>query len=40
MRQIIFALAAISLLATVIPAKAGTNCTTTCNRYSCNTHCW
>jgi hypothetical protein len=39
-----FALAALSMLATAIPAKAGTNCTTTCygagSYRTCNTNCY
>jgi hypothetical protein len=41
---VVVALAALSILATAIPAKAG-NCTTTCQRTynggsTCNTQCW
>ena len=40
----IIAAAALSILATAIPAKAGSNCTTTCrmvgNQQVCNTHCY
>ncbi|MEY9421539.1 hypothetical protein [Bradyrhizobium liaoningense] len=43
MKKLILALAAVSMLATAIPAKAGT-CTTTCNGYgnsrTCYTNCY
>jgi hypothetical protein len=43
MKAFIFAIAALSLLATAIPAKAG-YCNTTCNTYGsqrvCNTYCY
>jgi hypothetical protein len=44
MPKLFFALAALTLLATAIPANAG-NCTTTCERtygggQTCNTYCW
>ena len=43
MKKLIFALSALALLATAIPADAG--CTTNCNRTynggsTCNTNCW
>lgn len=44
MKRILLALAALSILATAIPAKAGTNCTTNCYGNgagrTCQTHCW
>ena len=44
MTKLLIALAAVSVLATAIPAKAGQNCTTTChgpaNARVCNTYCY
>lgn len=44
MKRLLLALAALSILGTAIPAKAGTNCTTTCygsGQYrTCNTSCY
>jgi hypothetical protein len=44
MQKLLFAFAALALLATAIPAKAG-NCTTTCRPQlgggqTCNTYCY
>jgi hypothetical protein len=43
-KLIVVAAAALSILATAIPAKAGSNCTTTCSGYgntrTCNTYCY
>jgi hypothetical protein len=43
MKQLIFALSALALLATAIPADAG-QCQTRCNNVGsqqvCNTYCW
>jgi hypothetical protein len=43
MKKLLFAFAALALLGTAIPAKAG--CTTNCQRTygggsTCNTNCW
>jgi hypothetical protein len=44
MTKLLTALAALAILATVIPANAGSHCTTTCNGYgntrTCNTYCY
>jgi hypothetical protein len=44
MTKIFAALAALAILATAIPAKAGTTCTTSCSGYgngrTCTTNCY
>jgi hypothetical protein len=44
MTKLLIALAAVSVLATAIPAKAGSNCRTTCrhvgNQQVCDTFCY
>lgn len=43
-KKLLFAVAALSLLVSSIPASAGSHCTTTCSGYgntrTCSTNCW